>query len=114
MYIYIYTYIYIYIHIYIHIYIDNISFLATSIYWTSKGPGKRYFAEKNLIGTFPFLIRKCYFLRCSKEILEPLGVLTLFLSRKICFSIFLSLSMIKILFLTNQQEHMNTMLRVNS
>ena len=40
---------------------SRIGFSKTSIYWTSKGCGRRYFARQPLIDTILFLITKCYF-----------------------------------------------------
>ena len=98
---------------------SKIEFSATSIYWTYKGLGKRYFTEKNLSRLLRSLSNILVLLseiRCSNKILESLWVLTLLLCAQICFSMlfFFSLSMSKILLLKNQLEHINTMLLVNS
>ena len=62
---------------------SKIGFSATSIYWTLRGLGKRYFTEKSIIETITFLIKSCYFTIRNvlfKQILEFLCVLTLLLS----------------------------------
>ena len=40
---------------------SKIGFSASSIYWTSKGCGKRFFTERTLTETVMFLIKNCYF-----------------------------------------------------
>ena len=37
-----------------------IGFSKTSIYWTSKGAGRRYFTKQTLINAISFLINKCF------------------------------------------------------
>ena len=39
-----------------------IGFSKTSIYWTSKGAGRRYFTKQTLVNAMPFLINKCFFI----------------------------------------------------
>ena len=39
----------------------SIGFSKTSIYWTSKGVGRRYFTKQTLINAIFFLINKCFF-----------------------------------------------------
>ena len=40
---------------------QHIGFSKTSIFWTSKGVGRRYFTKQALINTIFFLINKCFF-----------------------------------------------------
>ena len=40
---------------------QHIDFFKTSIYWTSKGVGRRYFAKKTLVNAISFFINKCFF-----------------------------------------------------
>ena len=35
-------------------------FSKTSIYWTSKGTGRRYFTKQTLVNAISFLIKKCF------------------------------------------------------
>ena len=37
-----------------------IGFSKTSIYWTSKGAGRRYFTKKTLVNAISFFINKCF------------------------------------------------------
>ena len=39
---------------------NSIGFLKTSIYWTSKGCGRRYFTRQTFVGSISLLITKCY------------------------------------------------------
>ena len=34
---------------------------VSSIYWTSKGAGRRYFTKQTLVNVMSFLINKCFF-----------------------------------------------------
>ena len=38
----------------------HIGFYKTSIYWTSKGVGRRYFTKQTLVSSISFLINKCF------------------------------------------------------
>ena len=40
---------------------QHIGFSKTSIYWTSKGVGRRYFTKQTLINAIFFLINRCFF-----------------------------------------------------
>ena len=37
-----------------------IGFSKTSIYWTSKGAGRRYFTKQTIVNSISFLINKCF------------------------------------------------------
>ena len=39
---------------------QHIGFSKTSIYWTSKGAGRRYFTKKTLVNAISFFINKCF------------------------------------------------------
>ena len=39
---------------------QHIGFSKTSIYWTSKGVGRRYFTKKTLVNAISFFINKCF------------------------------------------------------
>ena len=39
---------------------QHIGFSKTSIYWTSKGVGRRYFTKHTLVNAISFLINKCF------------------------------------------------------
>ena len=39
---------------------QHIDFFKTSIYWTSKGVGRRYFTKKTLVNAISFFINKCF------------------------------------------------------
>ena len=56
----------------------RISFSKTSVYWSPKGCGKRYFARQTLIDAISFLITKCYFtighLVFKHETCIPMGI----------------------------------------
>ena len=50
---------------------SRIDFSKISLYWTSKGCGKRYFRRQTLIDAISFLVTKCYFNK--QEIGIPMG-----------------------------------------
>ena len=99
---------------------SKIGLSASSVYWTSKSLGKRFFTKKNLIETTTILFKSCYFTEIfysnmvlKQDIVIPMGIdPTPFWSN--LFLYFLSVSILKILFLKNQLEHINTMLLVDS
>ena len=51
-------------------------FPVTSLYCTSKGLGRRYFMEKNLIVAVTFLIKKCYFTIGNMVLKKDIGIPT--------------------------------------
>ena len=57
---------------------SRLGFSNTSIYWTSKGCGKRFFTEKSLTEAVTFLIKRCYFtignLVYKQDIGIPMGI----------------------------------------
>ena len=53
---------------------SKIGFSSSSIYWTSKGCGKRYFTEKSLIEAVSFLIKNCYFTVGNKVFSQDIGI----------------------------------------
>ena len=40
---------------------SKLSFLKTSIYWTSKGAGRKYFTKQMFVNAMSFLRNKCFF-----------------------------------------------------
>jgi len=53
---------------------SKIGFSAASIYWTSKGSGRRYFTEKTLIDAVTFLIKNCYFSVGNMVFRQDIGI----------------------------------------
>ena len=96
---------------------SKIGFSATSVYWTSKGLGKRCFTEKRLIETITFLIKSCYFTIRNTVFKQNIGIPMRIDPAPFWTNLFLYLlilGMFKILILTNQLELLNTILLVDS
>ena len=53
---------------------SKIGFLATSIFWISKGLGKRYYTEKSLIESIMFLIKSCCFTIGKMMLKQYIGI----------------------------------------
>ena len=58
-----------------------IGFSKTSIYWTSKGAGRRYFTKQTLINAISFLINKCFVTLLIKWFLNKILVYQLVLTQ---------------------------------
>ena len=58
-----------------------IGFSKTSIYWTSKGAGRRYFTKKTLVNAISFLINKCFVTLLIKWFLNKILVYQLVLTQ---------------------------------
>lgn len=53
---------------------SKIGFSSTSIYWTFKGLGKRYFTAKTLIEPITFLIKNYYFTIANMVFNQDTGI----------------------------------------
>ena len=56
---------------------SKIGFSPTSIYWTSKGLGKRIFTEKSLIDAITFLTKSCYFTIRNMVLKQDIGIVSM-------------------------------------
>ena len=75
---------------------QHIGFSKTSIYWASKGAGRRYFSKKTLVNAISFLTNKCLATLLITWVLNKIFayklVLTQYHFRPIFFLISLNLS----------------------
>ena len=52
----------------------HIAFSKTSIYWTSKGAGRRYFTKQTLVNAMSFLLNKCFFTIGNMVLKQDIGI----------------------------------------